>query len=1155
MEARGERSVSAGRDIGVAITGDHNQVVLGSMAPMARSAYQEQVRRLAPRELLDRDDELADLAAFCTADSGPAYAWWRAGAWAGKTALMSWFALHPPPGVRVVPFFVTARLGAHDDAVAYVDIVGEQLAELAGEGLPAHLTVATREAHLLRLYGAAARTCAARGERLVLLVDGLDEDRGVTTGPDAHSIAGLLPERPEAGLRVLVAGRLHPPLPPDVVERHPLRDPAAVRELAVSAHAQAIRAEAERELKRLLRGPGLAHDLLVFVTAAEGSLTTADLARLTGATPYEVTDLLRTMVGRTFATRADGYLLAHEELRVQAEEMIGARELTRRRESLQEWADTYAARGWPEDTPGYLLRGHFLVLRRCGDLDRMLRYALDAVRHDRMFAVTGGDATALREIRLVWERVTGAGRPVDLLTLLRLAMRRTDLLERNSWITAEFALAWAELGEYDRAEAMARTHRHPEDRAECLARVAGTLAIGGRHERARILLDEVEAELAEAMAEVAGSAAAPDGHRQTYGLPAARTAVVQLLLALDLYDRAEQVASSGGDTWPEHRRIACLTGVRIGAGQIDRALELLESQPDVDPAYLVRIGTLLSDYEPLDSRQEDRLRALVTDGWQRAESYEQVRDVVEVLARAGEFDAAERAARTWDTDAEGRAGLLLTVYAELVRADYPESGRLFSEIAASSHRDEALVASVTGLSRIGLLRQAREHAQLITEPYDRENALTAVVEALAARGKFTEAETLQRTCLRDDQGDEALVRGTVAWAARGHREEAVGYLVRLQSRLRDRAADMLAVQQRIDVADALREVGRVDDACRLLDGIEDALPRRPDPSAQYALSDERDWLVGDVVRVLAEAGEWERAAALLSEFSDRDRVTGTWRDIVGSLVHAGAHDQASALERELDEEVAACLSEDADWLREEIVRDLVDAGRPGEATAYAERAGTESFSAETHSALAAALALRGRFAQARAALEAARTASRAHRSSAVRYRFLALRALGDHDGARRAIEDAVSIGVEEKWLGGVDDLMRTLVTAGEPDWAESVARDIDTRRQAHDATDALVKVLVAVGDHERAIRLSGLGTDPTAISGATAVALVPAVDPDLGRELAAYALGEYGSWVYALPALAHVDPRTVPLAIDFLDHRTRAGPPPTEARTSAPSSK
>ena len=71
----------------------------------------------------------------------------------------------------------------------------------------------------------AAEACAAQGERLILVVDGLDEDRGVTTGPDAHSIAALLPHDPSAGMRVVVAGRPDPPIPDDVPGWHRLRIP------------------------------------------------------------------------------------------------------------------------------------------------------------------------------------------------------------------------------------------------------------------------------------------------------------------------------------------------------------------------------------------------------------------------------------------------------------------------------------------------------------------------------------------------------------------------------------------------------------------------------------------------------------------------------------------------------------------------------------------------------------------------------------------------------------------------------------------------------------------------------------------------------------------------------------------------------------------
>ncbi|WP_261558194.1 hypothetical protein, partial [Frankia tisae] len=52
-----------------------------------------------------------------------------------------------------------------------------------------------RERLWFQWFADAAAYCEARGQRLVLVVDGLDEDRGVT-GPGARSIAGLLPANP-----------------------------------------------------------------------------------------------------------------------------------------------------------------------------------------------------------------------------------------------------------------------------------------------------------------------------------------------------------------------------------------------------------------------------------------------------------------------------------------------------------------------------------------------------------------------------------------------------------------------------------------------------------------------------------------------------------------------------------------------------------------------------------------------------------------------------------------------------------------------------------------------------------------------------------------------------------------------------------------------
>ncbi|MFC9623750.1 hypothetical protein ACFTXM_28410 [Streptomyces sp. NPDC056930] len=80
--------------------------------PVVRSAYLSQVRRIAPERLRSRESELGELALFGTdPETGQPYMWWRAEAWAGKSALLSTFVLDPPPGVRVLSFFITARWG------------------------------------------------------------------------------------------------------------------------------------------------------------------------------------------------------------------------------------------------------------------------------------------------------------------------------------------------------------------------------------------------------------------------------------------------------------------------------------------------------------------------------------------------------------------------------------------------------------------------------------------------------------------------------------------------------------------------------------------------------------------------------------------------------------------------------------------------------------------------------------------------------------------------------------------------------------------------------------------------------------------------------------------------------------------------------------
>ena len=443
---------------------------------MARSAYVHQVRRIFPGELIGREAELSELAEFCTSRDGCQWLWWQAPAWSGKSALMAWFALHPPSAVQIVSFFITTRFSGQSNRAAFVDVVLEQLAEVTGNPVPASLTDATQEAHLLDLLEEAAMACQARDQQLVLVVDGLDEDRGVTTGPESHSIAALLPARLPAGVSVVVTGRPNPPLPPDVADSHPLRDPRIIRRLSPSPEAQIIKNEALRELKHLLQGTSPEQDLLGLVTAAGGGLSSADLAEMTSCPVPDIEDYLTTVSGRTFSSRTSHftaesgtplYVLAHDELQSMAVERLGYARLREFRERLCIWADGYRDREWPAETPEYLVRGYFQLLESLHDIPRMVACCLDESRHERMLQVTGGDHTALMELTATLGGICAASSP-DLLVMLRLAIERDRLLQRHSSMPPDLPSAWVTLGNRNRAETLARSIGDPFRQAQSL---------------------------------------------------------------------------------------------------------------------------------------------------------------------------------------------------------------------------------------------------------------------------------------------------------------------------------------------------------------------------------------------------------------------------------------------------------------------------------------------------------------------------------------------------------------------------------------------------------------------------------------------------------------------------------------------------------------
>ncbi|UQT54694.1 hypothetical protein M4V62_06075 [Streptomyces durmitorensis] len=463
----------------------------GGRGPRVGAASKGHLLRGASQTLLDvlpvdfvgREEELDDLERFVTAPHGsPNYLWWQAGPWAGKSALLSWFAARClPAGIDIAYYFIVGRLGT-DRRDGFVRTVSNQLAAAAeGKRRP---PIDLQQPNLGPLYEAAARACAARHRRLILIVDGLDED--ADAGSDSTGIAGLLPKDPPAGMRVIVAGRPHPRVPEKLASDHPLRDPAIVRPLADSPAARIIRDAALTELRTLLADPVGQHLLGLLVTA-HGALTGADLAELAAISPLQVRDKLSGVTGRSLApTRTDllpldvhteaeaeagsqTFVLAHQELHNTAYQKLGRPFRTACVTALHNWARQYGEDGWPHDTPNYLLTGYARLLHADADTKRLTALALDARRQLRLVEHAGADVALLH---LDWAASASANSVSALGTAAALAASRDVLLPHVRPLPPAVAQTIARLGDAPRARALTSTAGRTVDKALNLAGVA-----------------------------------------------------------------------------------------------------------------------------------------------------------------------------------------------------------------------------------------------------------------------------------------------------------------------------------------------------------------------------------------------------------------------------------------------------------------------------------------------------------------------------------------------------------------------------------------------------------------------------------------------------------------------------------------------------------
>lgn len=332
--------------------------------PSERGLTEERAQRtaasLSPPVLVAREDQLDLLTSFVSGQDR--WLWLQGNAFAGKTALLAWFALHQPANVDVAACFLRRTTDSANARYA-LDVLCRQLAVHADRGAyqPAEHLSQQREDFRYLLAEAAAAS-KERGRRMLLLLDGLDEDETAEPGlvianwiPDAETL-------PDNAL-VLVASRAGVSI--GLPSEHPLRQ--HVHDIGASPAATEIERMATVELRQALQAEGLVYDLLGLLTVANEGLTCSELTELAAqhkrVMALEVSNTLDRRLGRTILRipHPDGLdelvlVFAHASLLDRARADYAA-DLPTLRRRVVEWCHEWASRAPIADlVPSYVTR-------------------------------------------------------------------------------------------------------------------------------------------------------------------------------------------------------------------------------------------------------------------------------------------------------------------------------------------------------------------------------------------------------------------------------------------------------------------------------------------------------------------------------------------------------------------------------------------------------------------------------------------------------------------------------------------------------------------------------------------------------------------------------------------------------------------------------
>lgn len=558
--------------------------------------------------------------------------------------------------------------------------------------------------------------------------------------------------------------------------------------------------------------------------------------------------------------------------------------------------------------------------------DRSRGWALDSVA--RALLILGDTRGAVSLARRIGEDTTREHLLYDAIHYL---------CDKGEWdeasgVAADIGAAWfgasaraivacrlARAGDMSRARAIVDGIDDGRPRAQAYCAVARTLHDDGLDDTA-VAIAMVEGARDSAGAEI-------DVSQRSWAL----RSVAATLAAIGDAERAKAMIDAIADTSAAAQALIDLVGAahergddRRARGLLDRALSLAATIPDDAPNKGTALGAIAIRMALVGDERAMSTAGAMPDGWPKGGTLGRIAGA---LLDAGKVDealaAADRALPMVDIrDAERVTGAIkplgevLGVLVLAGRAD-----RALSIVAAmpDGYPRGWLLGELGGaIVRAGVIDEALEIADTIGDHY-RLHAISRIVDALNDAGMYDEIVAIARSHEADPTALDLLADAAV-YAHRAGRVEDASAIIDRAVLLAETDASPRTPRSEDDIfgdplpwtlvqmADALLEAGRADEAARVADGARAVADRCPDAPS-------RALLLARVARVLAGAGQANlavdavREAVALVAAGDGDGG----RSIEGqraaqALAEAGYLDEAFAVAKALTHPAARLLA-------------------------------------------------------------------------------------------------------------------------------------------------------------------------------------------------------------------------------------------------------